>query len=109
MPNCREIAKVLGKSRLNTMKLAILLYLATLGEEKLTEIAKALNTSKSVVWKHANEMKENKLISIRYTLGAHPQMVLRITKKGIEKLLEYVELLDAVVKCAKEGEMSQAD
>ncbi|UXD22243.1 hypothetical protein IPA_02845 [Ignicoccus pacificus DSM 13166] len=103
MLDCKEVAKVLGKSKLNTMKLAVLLYLGTVGEAKLTEIAKALNTSKSVVWKHVKEMKEKELVSVRYTLGAHPQMVVKITPKGLKELLKYAELLEAVSRCAREG------
>ncbi len=101
MLDCEEVARRLGKSKLNTMKLAILLYLSSVGEAKLTEVAKALNTSKSVVWKHAKEMKEKGLIDARYTLGSHPQMVLMINENGIKELLRNAELLEAVVKCAK--------
>ena len=109
MLECEEIARRLGKSKLNTMKLAILLYLSAVGEAKLTEVAKALGTSKSVVWKHANEMKEKELISVRYTLGSHPQMVLRISDKGLKELLKYAELLDGVVKCAKSPSESEEE
>jgi Mn-dependent DtxR family transcriptional regulator len=104
MLDCKEIAKTLGKSKINTMKLAILLYLGTVGEAKLTEAAKALNTSKSVVWKYAKEMKEEDLVAVSYTLGPHPQMVLKITPKGVEELLQRVELLDAVVRCVRRAD-----
>jgi len=101
MSKCEEIARVLSKAKLNTTKLAILIYLGTVGESKLIDMAKALGTSKSVVWKHAKEMKERGLLDVKYTLGAHPQMILRINEKGLKELLSYAELLESIVECAK--------
>ena len=103
MHGCEEVARILSKKKLNTTKLAILIYLGTVGESKLVDVAKALGTSKSVVWKHAKELKEEGLLGIKYTLGPHPQMVLRISEKGLNELLKYAEFLEAVVKCAKEA------
>ena len=103
MHECEEVARVLGKKKLNTTKLAILIYLGTVGESKLVDVAKVLGTSKSVVWKHAKEMKEEGLLEVRYTLGPHPQMVLRISEKGLNELLKYAEFLEAVVRCAREA------
>ena len=108
MRECDEVAKRIREIDLNPTKVSILTYLSIVGEAKLKELSAALDLSKSVAWKHVKEMKSKGLVSIKYTLGPHPEMIVRLTQEGLEKLLEYFKLHEEAKECVQ-GRSNEKD
>ena len=101
MRECDEIARKIRETDLNPTKVSILTYLSIVGEAKLKELSAALNLTKSVAWKHVKEMKAKGLVSTRYTLGPHPEMIISLTREGLEKLLQYLKLHEMAKECVQ--------
>ncbi|RUM46975.1 MAG: transcriptional regulator [Hyperthermus sp.] len=88
----------------NPVRLAIMALLAARDWVSFSTIARALNLTPGNLWSHIDKLRSQGLIEIRYAPSAstRPKLYIRITRKGIRELVQYMRAVKAVEETIKD-------
>ncbi len=84
------------------VRLAVALLLLARGEMEFNELQRVLGTTPGALWSHIEKMKQCGFIELRRRLSIHgPRLIISLTDRGREELLEYLDALDKLTSIAK--------
>ncbi len=86
------------------IRLYIMVYLLQNEESDFNSLKEFTKTTEGNLASHLKVLEENKYIEIRKTfIGRRPKTFYKLTKKGKEKLSEYLENIKNIIKEINQG------
>jgi len=101
-----DIRELLGKLRKHVLssptRLTISLVLLIRDEIEFNELQKALGITPGALWSHLTKMNESGILKLKRRFSpTGPRLVISLTSKGREEVLNYVETLNKLIKMGK--------